>query len=296
MPKIAIMTDSNCGIMPAEGEKLGIHVLPMPVIIDGQTFYEGIDLTLEQFHEKQISGADITTSQPSPGDVEAMWDELLRNYDEVVFIPMSSGLSNTCQTASMLSGDEKYDRKVFVVDNHRISVTQAQSVFDAKQLAEEGKSGKEIRDILENEAMDASIYIAVDTLEYLKKGGRITAAAAAIGTVLKLKPVLTIQGDKLDSFAKSRGMKAAFRTMLEALRKDIDSRFPHLRKQGLLKVGIANTIMEPEKLEYFKDELQKNFPDMELFYLPLTMSIGTHTGPGALGIGTVRFRKNPELS
>ena len=144
--------------------------------------------------------------------------------------------------------------------------------------------------------MDASIYIAVDTLEYLKKGGRITAAAAAIGTVLKLKPVLTIQGNKLDSFAKSRGMKAAFRTMLEALRKDIDSRFPHLRKQGLLKVGIANTIMEPEKLEYFKDELQKNFPDMELFYLPLTMSIGTHTGPGALGIGTVRFRKNPELS
>lgn len=182
MSNTAIMTDSNCGIMPAEGEKLGIHVLPMPVIIDGQTFYEGIDLTLEQFHEKQISGADITTSQPSPGDVEAMWDELLRNYDEVVFIPMSSGLSNTCQTASMLSGDEKYDRKVFVVDNHRISVTQAQSVFDAKQLAEEGKSGKEIRDILENEAMDASIYIAVDTLEYLKKGGRITAAAAAIGT------------------------------------------------------------------------------------------------------------------
>ena len=182
MPGIAIMTDSNCGIMPAEGEKLGIHVLPMPVIIDGQTYYEGIDITLEQFHEKQISGADITTSQPSPGDVTAMWDDLLRTHDEVVFIPMSSGLSNTCQTASMLAGDEKYSGRVFVVDNHRISVTQAQSVFDAQILAGEGKNGHMIREILEKEALDASIYIAVDTLEYLKKGGRITAAATAIGT------------------------------------------------------------------------------------------------------------------
>lgn len=292
MPGIAIMTDSNCGIMPAEGEKLGIHVLPMPVIIDGQTYYEGIDITLEQFHEKQISGADITTSQPSPGDVTAMWDDLLRTHDEVVFIPMSSGLSNTCQTASMLAGDEKYSGRVFVVDNHRISVTQAQSVFDAQILADEGKTGHMIREILEKEALDASIYIAVDTLEYLKKGGRITAAAAAIGTVLKLKPVLTIQGDKLDSFAKTRGMKSAFNTMLDAVKRDIASRFSHLKEQQLLKVGIANTLMDPDKFENFRKEMKENFPDMELIYLPLTMSIGTHTGPGALGIGTFRVHRN----
>ena len=291
MPGIAIMTDSNCGIMPDEGRDLGIYVLPMLVIIDGQTYYEGIDITLDEFFKKQTEGADITTSQPSPGDVEAMWTELLKTHDEVLFVPMSGGLSNTCQTALMLSGEDEFAGRVFVVNNRRISVTQAQSVLDAKLLAEEGKTASEIKEILEAEALDASIYIAVDTLEYLKKGGRITAAAAAIGTVLKLKPVLTIQGDKLDSFAKARGLKAAFRIMLNAVKNDISSRFSHLGEDSVLKVGIANTLMEPEKLEMFKDEMKKNFPDMELFYLPLTMSIGTHTGPGALGIGAVRYHK-----
>ncbi len=291
MSNIAIMTDSNCGIMPDEGRDLGIYVLPMPVIIDGQTYYEGIDITLDEFFKKQTEGADITTSQPSPGDVEAMWTELLKTPDEVLFVPMSGGLSNTCQTALMLSGEDEFAGRVFVVNNRRISVTQAQSVLDAKLLAEEGKTASEIKEILEAEALDASIYIAVDTLEYLKKGGRITAAAAAIGTVLKLKPVLTIQGDKLDSFAKARGLKAAFRIMLNAVKNDISSRFSHLGEDSVLKVGIANTLMEPEKLEMFKDEMKKNFPDMELFYLPLTMSIGTHTGPGALGIGVVRYHK-----
>lgn len=291
MSNIAIMTDSNCGIMPDEGRDLGIYVLPMPVIIDGQTYYEGIDITLDEFFKKQTEGADITTSQPSPGDVEAIWTELLKTHDEVLFVPMSGGLSNTCQTALMLSGEDEFAGRVFVVNNRRISVTQAQSVLDAKLLAEEGKTASEIKEILETEALDASIYIAVDTLEYLKKGGRITAAAAAIGTVLKLKPVLTIQGDKLDSFAKARGLKAAFRIMLNAVKNDISSRFSHLGEDSVLKVGIANTLMEPEKLEMFKDEMRKNFPDMELFYLPLTMSIGTHTGPGALGIGAVRYHK-----
>ena len=291
MSNIAIMTDSNCGIMPDEGRDLGIYVLPMPVIIDGQTYYEGIDITLDEFFKKQTEGADITTSQPSPGDAEAMWTELLKTHDEVLFVPMSGGLSNTCQTALMLSGEDEFAGRVFVVNNRRISVTQAQSVLDAKLLAEEGKTASEIKEILEAEALDASIYIAVDTLEYLKKGGRITAAAAAIGTVLKLKPVLTIQGDKLDSFAKARGLKAAFRIMLNAIKNDISSHFSHLGEDSVLKVGIANTLMEPEKLEMFKDEMKKNFPDMELFYLPLTMSIGTHTGPGALGIGAVRYHK-----
>lgn len=294
MSNTVIMTDSNCGIMPDEGRDLGIYVLPMPLIIDGQTYYEGVDITLDEFFKRQISGADITTSQPSPGDVEAMWTDLLRTYDEIVFIPMSGGLSSTCQTALILSEEEPFRGRVFVVDNRRISVTQAQSVLDAKLLAEEGKTASQIKEILEAEALDASIYIAVDTLEYLKKGGRITAAAAAIGTVLKLKPVLTIQGDKLDSYAKARGLKSAFRTMLNAVKNDISSRFSHLREDGVLKVGIANTLMEPEKLELFINEMKENFPDMELFYLPLTMSIGTHTGPGALGIGVVRFHKSSQ--
>ena len=294
MSNTAIMTDSNCGIMPDEGRDLGIYVLPMPLTIDGQTYYEGVDITLDEFFKRQISGADITTSQPSPGDVEAMWTDLLRTYDEIVFIPMSGGLSSTCQTALILSEEEPFRGRVFVVDNRRISVTQAQSVLDAKLLAEEGKTASQIKEILEAEALDASIYIAVDTLEYLKKGGRITAAAAAIGTVLKLKPVLTIQGDKLDSYAKARGLKSAFRTMLNAVKNDISSRFSHLREDGVLKVGIANTLMEPEKLELFINEMKENFPDMELFYLPLTMSIGTHTGPGALGIGVVRFHKSSQ--
>lgn len=290
MSGIAIMTDSNCGIMPAEESHYGIHVLPMPIIIDGKTYFEGIDINAAEFYQKQTSGSVITTSQPSPGDVTDMWDRLLKEYDEIVFIPMSSGLSNTCQTALLLAGEEPYEGRVFVVDNHRISVTQALSVLDAKVLADKGHTGSEIKEILEKEAMDATIYIAVDTLEYLKKGGRITAAAAALGTILKIKPVLTIQGDKLDSFAKARGMKSAFRVMLDALTSDISSRFSHLREQGHLKIGLANTIMEEEKLEQFKNELQNAFPNLELVYFPLTMSIGTHVGPGSLGIGAVRYR------
>ena len=288
MSGIAIMTDSNCGIMPEEGRKLGIHVIPMPVIIDGRTYFEGVDITAEDFYKKQAAGAEITTSQPSPGDVTAMWDRLLKDYDQVIFIPMSSGLSNTCQTAVMLSDDDAYRGKVYIVDNHRISVPQLQSVYDAGALAEEGKTAAEIKEILEKEALDASIYIAVDTLEYLKKGGRITPAAAAIGTVLRLKPVLTIQGGKLDSHAKTRGMKSAFRTMLQAVKDDIYSRFSHLKEQGVLKVGIANTPMDPDALEAFRSEMKKNFPDMELVYSPLTMSIGTHIGTGGLGIGVFR--------
>ena len=290
MPRTAIMADSNCGIMPAEESNYGIHILPMPIIIDGKTYFEGIDITMEGFYQKQTSGSVITTSQPSPGDVTDMWDRLLKTYDEIVFIPMSSGLSNTCQTALLLADDEPYKDRVFVVDNHRISVTQALAVLDAKTLADEGKTAREIKDILEKEAMDATIYIAVDTLEYLKKGGRITSAAAALGTILKIKPVLTIQGGKLDSFAKARGMRSAFRVMLDALASDISSRLSHLREQRQLKIGLANTMMEEEKLEQFKNELQSAFPDLELVYFPLTMSIGTHVGPGGLGIGAVRYK------
>lgn len=288
MPKIAIMADSNCGIMPSEEDKYGIYILPMPVIVDGKTYSEGTDISLEEFYQRQAQGAVISTSQPSPGDVSVMWDRLLESYDEVVFIPMSSGLSSTCQTAVLMASEEPYRNRVFVVDNHRISVTQALSALEARNLAAAGKNAAEIKAILETEAMDATIYIAVDTLEYLKKGGRITAAAAALGTVLKLKPVLTIQGEKLESYAKARGMKAAFQTMLDALKHDIGTRLAPLRAQGKLKIGLANTAMEKERLEAFKKELAENFPDMEMVYFPLTASIGTHVGPGGLGIGAVR--------
>ena len=202
MSEIAIMTDSNSGIMPAEGKKAGIHVIPMPILIDERTYYEGYDITTEEFYEKLTRGVSATTSQPSPAAVIDMWRSLLKTHDEVVFIPMSSGLSNTCQTAAVLARDEEFAGRVHVIDNHRISVTQAQSVYDARILAKTCNSGSKIKEILEKESLDATIYIAVDTLEYLKKGGRITPAAAAVGTVLNLKPVLTIQGDKLDACAK----------------------------------------------------------------------------------------------
>ena len=217
--------------------------------------------------------------------------QLLKEHDEVVHVPMSSGLSNSCQTALLLAQEEYFKGRVHVVDNHRISVTQAQSVLDAVELTRQGFTGAQIKEILETEAMDATIYIAVDTLEYLKKGGRITAAAAAIGTVLNLKPVLTIQGDKLDAYTKTRGMKPAFKAMCKALDKDLSGRLSALHTQGLLKAGIAYTQMDPDTLEFFKEEMKKRYPDLELFQLPLTMSIGCHTGPGALGIGLVRVHK-----
>lgn len=289
MQKTAIMTDSNCGILPEEGKALGITIVPMPVIIDENTYFEGVDITPEKFYNLQASGAEITSSLPSPGSVMDLWDELLKNYDEVVYIPMSSGLSNSCSSAAMLAQD--YNGKVHVVDNHRISVTQMQSVLDAVQMAEKGMEGAAIKERLEAEALDACIYIAVDTLEYLKKGGRVTAAGAAIGSVLNIKPVLTIAGDKLDAFAKVRGMKAAFRTMCKALQEDLQGRFKELYENGELAVGIANTAMPKEELEQWKEELQKVFPEEELLHGVLNLSIGCHVGPGAVGIGAVRKYK-----
>ena len=289
MSKIAIVTDSNSGITQAEGARRGIHVLPMPFMIDEVTYYEDIDLTQEQFYEKLKSGANIATSQPSPDSVTSLWDKLLQEYDEIVHIPMSSGLSGSCQSAMAFAAD--YDGRVQVVNNQRISVTQRQSALDALQLAAAGKNAAQIKEFLENDKFNSSIYIMLDTLYYLKKGGRITPAAAAIGTMLRLKPVLTIQGDKLDAYTKTRGMKSAFKAMCKALDKDLSGRLSALHTQGLLKAGIAYTQMDPDTLEFFKEEMKKRYPDLELFQLPLTMSIGCHTGPGALGIGLVRVHK-----
>ena len=283
MSKVAIVTDSNSGITQKRGEELGIYVLPMPFFIDGELYLEDITLSQEQFYEKLGADSEISTSQPSPGDVMDLWDKLLEDYDEIVCIPMSSGLSSTCETALSLAQD--YDEKVQVVNNQRISVTQEQSVYDAIKLRDEGKSAAEIRQVLEKEKMQASIYITVDTLKYLKKGGRITPAAAAIGTVLNLKPVLQIQGEKLDAFAKVRGWKAAKKTMLNAIEKDLTDRFADVKDQMVL--GMAYTCSKEEADEW-KNEIQTRFPDYELVEGPLSLSIACHIGPGAMAITCMR--------
>ena len=279
MSKVAIVTDSNSGITQKRGEELGIYVLPMPFFIDGELYLEDITLSQEQFYEKLGADSEISTSQPSPGDVMDLWDKLLVDYDEIVCIPMSSGLSSTCETALSLAQD--YDEKVQVVNNQRISVTQEQSVYDAIKLRDEGKSAAEIRQVLEKEKMQASIYITVDTLKYLKKGGRITPAAAAIGTVLNLKPVLQIQGEKLDAFAKVRGWKAAKKTMLNAIEKDLTDRFADVKDQMVL--GMAYTCSKEEADEW-KNEIQTRFPDYELVEGSLSLSIACHIGPGAMAV------------
>ena len=239
MSKIAIVTDSNSGITQAEGARRGIHVLPMPFMIDEVTYYEDIDLTQEQFYEKLKSGANIATSQPSPDSVTSLWDKLLQEYDEIVHIPMSSGLSGSCQSAMAFAAD--YDGRVQVVNNQRISVTQRQSALDALQLAAAGKNAAQIKEFLENDKFNSSIYIMLDTLYYLKKGGRITPAAAAIGTMLRLKPVLTIQGEKLDAFAKARTASQGKTMMINAIKKDINERFGGMTEDKHIWLQIAYT-------------------------------------------------------
>ena len=279
MSRLAIITDSNSGITQSRGKELGIFVLPMPFFIDGQLFLEDITLTQEQFYDRLGGDSDISTSQPSPGDVMELWENVLKDYDEIVHIPMSSGLSSSCATA--LSIAEEYDGRVQVVNNQRISVTQEQSVYDAMKLREEGKSAKEIREILEKEKFLSSIYITVDTLKYLKKGGRITPAAATVGTVLNLKPVLQIQGEKLDAFAKVRGWKAAKKAMLNAVEKDLNERFASVKDQMVL--GMAYTCSKEEAQEW-KGEILERFPGYELIEGPLSLSVACHIGPGAMAV------------
>ena len=279
MKKIAIVTDSNSGITQEMGKTMGIHVIPMPFFIDGELFLEDITLTQEEFYKRLGEDSDISTSQPSPGEVMECWDELLKEYDEIVHIPMSSGLSSTCHAAQSLS--QEYEGKVCVVDNQRISVTQKQSVEDAIVLRDAGKSASEIKEILEAEKLQASIYITVDTLKYLKKGGRVTPAAAALGTVLNLKPVLQIQGEKLDAFSKVRGWKAAKRTMLKAIEKDLNDRFADVREDMVL--GMAYTCSKEEAQEW-KQEIAEKFPEYEIVEGPLSMSVACHIGPGAMAV------------
>ena len=279
MKKIAIVTDSNSGITQEMGKSMGIYVIPMPFFIDGELFLEDITLTQEEFYKRLGDNSDISTSQPSPGEVMECWDELLKEYDEIVHIPMSSGLSSTCHAAQSLS--QEYEGKVCVVDNQRISVTQKQSVEDAIVLRDAGKSASEIKEILEAEKLQASIYITVDTLKYLKKGGRVTPAAAALGTVLNLKPVLQIKGEKLDAFSKVRGWKAAKRTMLKAIEKDLEERFSEVREDMVL--GMAYTCSKEEAQEW-KQEIAEKFPEYEIVEGPLSLSVACHIGPGAMAV------------
>ena len=289
MSKIAIVTDSNSGILQSEAKELGIFVLPMPFFIDEKLHREEIDLSQEAFYQILSEDGDVSTSQPSPADITDLWDEVLKSYDEIVHIPMSSGLSGSCQTAMMLADD--YDGRVHVVDNQRISVTQKLAVFDAINMANAGMSAAQIKEKLTEEKLIASIYIMVDTLKYLKKGGRITPAAAMLGTVLKLKPVLTIQGEKLDAYAKVRGQKQAKKTMIEAMKKDMEERFAEERKAGLMELAVAHTNNFAEA-ENFKAELQNVFPDMPLRFVdPLSLSVSCHIGPGALAVACAKRSK-----
>lgn len=278
MSRIAIVTDSNSGITQSQAKELGISVVPMPFMIDGETYYEEITLTRNDFYKKLATDAEISTSQPSPDSITKMWDELLSEYDEIVHIPMSSGLSGSCQTAYMLS--QEYDGKVHVVNNQRISVTQRQSVLDAIKLAGQGKTGSEIKDILEEDKFNSSIYIMVDTLKYLKKGGRITPAAAALGTLLKLKPVLQIQGEKLDAFAKARTVNQAKSMMMNAIKNDIEKRFG---AENEMILAIAHSQNEEAAME-LKEELQALYPDFPIYMDHLSLSVSCHIGPGSLAI------------
>lgn len=284
--KIAVVTDSNSGITQKQAAEMGVFVLPMPFMIDGETYFEDITLTQEGFYEKLANDAEISTSQPSPESVMELWDKALEEHDQVVYLPMSSGLSGSCQTAMMLAMEDEYEGKVFVVDNQRISLTLAQSVKEAQMLAAMGFDGAYIKNRLEETKMDAAIFITVDTLKYLKKGGRITPAVAMIGTLLKIKPILSIFGEKLDSYAKARTVRQAKATMVEGIVKELSERFhdPECRHTHL---GVAHTQNEAAAME-FAEEIKSMFPYADVTIAPLSLSVSCHIGPGSLAIAATR--------
>lgn len=278
--KIAIVTDSNSGITQKQAKEMGVYVLPMPFMIDNETFFEDITLSQKEFYEKLASGADVVTSQPSPDSVMKLWDELLQDYEEIVHIPMSSGLSGSCQSALMLAAD--YEGRVQVVNNQRISVTQRQSALDALALVEKGMDAAQIKQFLEEDKFNSSIYIMLDTLYYLKKGGRITPAAAALGTILRLKPVLQIQGEKLDAFAKARTASQGKSMMINAIRGDMEKRFGGARKDNIW-LQIAYTYDLDAAIQ-LRDEVAEQFPGFDINMDPLSLSIACHIGPGSLAV------------
>ena len=293
MAKVAVITDSNSGITQSQAKEMGIFVLPMPFMIGDKEYFEDIDLTQEAFYERLQDGENICTSQPAITQVTELWDKVLEDYDEIIHIPMSSGLSGSCQSAFMLSQEEPYEGKVFVIDNQRISVTQRQSVLDALGLIKLGKTGQEIADILIRDKLESSIYIMLDTLYYLKKGGRITPAAAAVGTLLRLKPVLQIQGEKLDAYSKARTTNIGKETMKNAIKNDIENRFGGLENAlDNVYLQIAYT-KDLESALQFKQEVLEMFPGFDIVVNPLSLSVSCHIGPGALALACCK--KVPEL-
>lgn len=279
--KVAIITDSNSGITQAQGKELGIFIVPMPFTINEEEYFEDINLTADEFYKRLAQDADISTSQPSIESITKLWNEILKDYDEIVHIPMSSGLSGSCGTAMMLAQD--FEGKVFVVNNQRISVTQRQSAIDASELAKRGKSAEEIKEYLESTKLESSIYIMVDTLKYLKRGGRITPAAAALGTMLRLKPVLQIQGEKLEAFAKAKTVKQAKSMMINAIKDDIEKRFGGIESKKVnLFIAHTNNLEAANKL---KEELEAELPGFGDIYVDnLSLSVSCHIGPGSLAI------------
>lgn len=286
--KVAIMTDSNSGITQAEAKELGIYVLPMPFTINNEEYLEDINLSQDEFYDKLMNNCEVFTSQPAVGDVTELFDTILKDYDQIVHIPMSSGLSGSCQTALMLAQEEEYQGKVYVVDSQRISVTQKQDVLDALKLAKQGKDAKEIHDILMENKLNATIYITVNTLDYLKKGGRVTPAAAALGGLLKIKPILTIQGEKLDQFQKTRTMVKAKQIMIDAIINDIKERIDtENADMSGAHIMIAYTFDKEQALE-FKQQIQEYFPHHKIICDPLSLSVACHIGPNALAIAACK--------
>lgn len=280
--KTAITTDTNSGITLEEGKRLGISVLPMPVLIDDKCYLEGIDVGIEQLYDAMDQSCKISTSQPAPGDLMEMWKTLLEEgYDNVIHIPMTSGLSGSCQNAKLFA--EEFDGKVYVVDNHRISVTQREAVLEAKRMAEIGISAEEIKEYLEESAFHASIYLTVSSLDYLRRGGRLSSTSAMLGTVLNVKPVLSIQGEKINEFSKCRGMKACKKKMIEALKHDIEERFADIPTEHL-QIATAGTLQNIEDAEAWLSTVQEAFPGMRVYYAPLPCSIACHVGPDCMGI------------
>lgn len=284
MGTIGIVTDSHGGISLTEAGRLGVKVLPMPFYFDEECYYEGVSLTRETFFERLNAGQKITTSQPIPQDVMDCWKEVLKEYDQILYMPLSSGLSGSCHVARMLAQEEEFEGRVFVVDNGRIATPMHRAILDALELIEEGYSAQQIQKILEAAGPEMSIYIAVETLEYLKKGGRITPATAALGTLLNIKPILSLNIGVLDTYKKCRGMKKARRDMLDALKKDMETRFKEYYERGEVYL-MAATSADEETTKGWLDEIQAHFPDMEILCDPLSLGISCHTGEGALGVG-----------
>lgn len=292
MKPIGIIADSHSSISQKLAKELGIIVLPAPFYIGSDCYYEDVTLTREQFFEKLDSGAEITTSQPSPAEIMALWDRALRDYETILYFPISSGLSGSCATATALSQDEPYENRVFVVDNGRVSTPMHRSILDALELIEEGYSAEEIKRILEDSRHDVVIYIGVETLEHLKKGGRITPATAALGTILNIKPVLKLDVGKLDAFKKCRGFAKAKKAMIEAIRHDLETRFKTACKEGQITLMAASSASEETTVQWVA-EIQEAFPGMNVLCDYLSLGVSCHTGYGALGIGVACRPKRP---